>query len=551
MLGNVFDKMLHDEDEYGDDAKVVTPEKEKESEKKGFFEKRDYIIAGIIFLIALIIRLVFIYKITDPQNPGDGWAGDTFHHWQIAYLTREIGLGQGFLRLWDLKGMEYFWGPLHPILLMIVFAIQGSASVVGARILSAVFGSVTIACFYLLGKKYWNRLSGAVAALLAATFPVAILDDTFGLLEQIAVAMLLVGIVVLESYPFLAGIIWALSAMVRAEAWIFGFSLLIISRRALKKSGQFTQVVLGWVIPMLFYLKYLLDYTGNAIYPVWWNYLANARGAWATEIIYTPYQLMIKPYLVAWFGVSVVLFLLIWWRSKGPSSVFTLFIFLYMIFMSGMLGLTHYLTGFQPWFWFIRFFEFPYIFLGFLISIVLFYYVPKHAKLFNNIFLKLFLFIPVGLIVLATQVGFWSPIMDKYNSTRPYWERTKSTAREVGEVYKDGTLLIPDGDPNITYALVNFNGIKGRNILGQMYDPYFYMEDKDPYANWGDNRELVLSWLKKDDIQLILMYTATDRYMKLFEKEPEYFEFVKDIPNTAMKVYRVFPERIVLENEDL
>jgi len=62
--------------------------------------------AAGIFLLAALPRLFVIFFVTDPQNPGLGWYGDTFHHWQIAYLSKEIGFSQGFLRLWDFKGLE-------------------------------------------------------------------------------------------------------------------------------------------------------------------------------------------------------------------------------------------------------------------------------------------------------------------------------------------------------------------------------------------------------------------------------------------------------------
>src|SRR3989344_2891728 len=118
MLGKFFDKILHEDEEAI--AKAQKVENEIEEAASNIWKQRlDIFITFLIFIIALSTRLYFLFYITDPQNPGDGWAGDVFHHWQIAYLTREVGLSHGFLRLWDLKGMEFFWGPLHPILMMI------------------------------------------------------------------------------------------------------------------------------------------------------------------------------------------------------------------------------------------------------------------------------------------------------------------------------------------------------------------------------------------------------------------------------------------------
>jgi hypothetical protein len=82
-----------------------------------------------VLLIALVPRLIYVFAISNPENAGDGLYTDVYQHWQIAYLTKEIGLSHG-LRLWDLKGVEYFWGSLHPIVLVILFFVTGSTDIV-------------------------------------------------------------------------------------------------------------------------------------------------------------------------------------------------------------------------------------------------------------------------------------------------------------------------------------------------------------------------------------------------------------------------------------
>ena len=545
MLGRFFDKILHEDEETIE--KVGEIEKEIEEVVVSVWKKHlDIIVALVIFALSLGLRLYFLYRVSDPQNPGDGWAGDAFHHWQIAYLTREIGLGESFMRLWDLKGMEYFWGPLHPLLMILMFKISGTVSIVNARVLSTIFGSLVIALLYLIINKFWNRQVALATVFLALVNPVGILDDTFGLLEPIGLSLLLFGLLILEKHPISAGFLWALAAMARAEAWIFAGLLLILSPRILKKSGQLPKLFLGWGITMVIYMKYLINQTNNPIYPLWWNYLANARGVWATEKIYTYYQLSVKPYLVAWFGVSSILMLLIWLRNKGKSSVFLIFGFFYWAFIGGMMGLSHYLTGFQPWFWFIRFFQFPYYFAGFIIALFFFYLIPKAIPIFKKNHVVWIFWIPIVIIAANLQFIFWKPIIEKYNSTKPLWEQTKATAKAFVKEYEGGKVLIPEGDPNITYAMVYFEGIEGKNIIGQMFDPYFYMED-EPYDNWGENREIVLDWIKKEDIRLIMVYDVTYRYLMLFEEEPEYFEQIKNIPSTRLFVYRAYPEKIELQ----
>ena len=87
---------------------------------------RSLAIPILIFAGALVARLLVLFVLTDPQNPGLGWYGDVYHHWQIAYLSQEVGFSEGFLRLWDFKGLEFFWGLLRPLTLIALFNLTGS-----------------------------------------------------------------------------------------------------------------------------------------------------------------------------------------------------------------------------------------------------------------------------------------------------------------------------------------------------------------------------------------------------------------------------------------
>ena len=101
--------------------------------------------------VALLPRLYALFFLTDPQNPGDGWHGDVFHHWQIAYLTKEIGLWDpSGPRLWDLKGLDYFWGLIHPALLVILFYVSGSVDIVIPRLVSVFFGALAVVLLSLI-----------------------------------------------------------------------------------------------------------------------------------------------------------------------------------------------------------------------------------------------------------------------------------------------------------------------------------------------------------------------------------------------------------------
>ena len=107
-----------------------------------------------IVAAAIAARLGYLFFFTDPENAGDGFT-DAYHHWQIAYLTKEIGLTHG-PRLWDMRGWEYFWGPLHPVLMNVLFFVTGSVDIVLARLLSLLFGAAVVALIFMLCHRYWG-----------------------------------------------------------------------------------------------------------------------------------------------------------------------------------------------------------------------------------------------------------------------------------------------------------------------------------------------------------------------------------------------------------
>ena len=557
MLGKLFDRFLHEEEELVDE--LTNPQ-----EKIRGFTKKDLFFSMAIFLVALAVRLYFLFNVADPQNAGDGWYGDTYHHWQIAYLTKTVGLKEGFLRLWDLKGMEFFWGPVHPLLLTLFFSLVGSSSIIIARVLSLTFGAATLVLFYLISVKYWNRWVGIGAAFLGIFNPVAIFNDASGMLEPVGYALLLGGLLLMEAAPFTAGVIWAFATMVRAEAWVFSLVLVILSLRVLKKAGAIPKLILGFTIPMVLYMKYLLDYTGNAIYPFWWNYLANAKGIWAEgfDPTFTSYQLDVRPYLLIWFGISLVLAIFVIWKKPKGTLLFSLG-FITWAFLGGFFGLTHYLKGFEPWFWYIRFFVFPYLFLGFLVSYFLFYIIPKLHINLNHKIVYFGLMLPIAIIAIAIQ-PVWMPILSEYHKTDATWARTKRWGEETGMFYKEGKILMPEGYPSYTYSLVQYGKVEGKNILGQMFDPFYYMEG-EPFDNWGEARKIVLKWLKDENVRLLLADKTivavgpqridNRRYLELIRREPELFNKVGALTNFAglgeeiLEIYEVYPDKILLDED--
>ena len=154
--------------------------------------------------VALVARLIYLFAFTDPENAGHGFT-DAYHHWQIAYLTKEIGLAHG-PRLWDLRGWEYYWGLLHPVLMDGVVLLTGSNDILVGRLLSVAFGSLSVVLIFLLCHRYWGLQVACGAAAFAAVVPAAVFNDTAGMPEPIAVALVLLGIWLTPRHGFWSGV---------------------------------------------------------------------------------------------------------------------------------------------------------------------------------------------------------------------------------------------------------------------------------------------------------------------------------------------------------
>src|SRR2546429_8234782 len=103
-----------------------------------------------------------------------------------------------------------------------VFFISGSPDIVLARLVSVVFGTLTVVLVFLLCHRYWGTQVGIAAAAFAAFAPASVFNDTAGMPGPGAVALGLFGIWVTPRRGFWAGGAGGRAAMARVEAWAFG-----------------------------------------------------------------------------------------------------------------------------------------------------------------------------------------------------------------------------------------------------------------------------------------------------------------------------------------
>ncbi len=493
-----------------------------------------------VVALALVPRLLFLFVIGNPENAGDGWYGDVYHHWQIAYLTKEIGLGApGGPRLWDLKGLDYYWGILQPLLLVGLFFITGSINLVLARLLSLTFGTLIVLFLFLLCRRYWGNRVGLAAAAFAALAPTSVFNDASGMLEPLGVGPCLLGVYLWPKRGIWTGLAWALAAMARAEAWIFVLGLAVATFLRRQATVQRLAMVVGLGAGILLYMKILLDRTGNPIYPVYWNFLANALGKWEFRDRLTPAQLAVRPLLGTILVLSAIGLAVTLWRRPKSYMLLT-FGFGYWVFTAGMLGFTAYLKSWEEWFWMIRFFAFPYEFAAVLGAVALFVLAPRYL---GRTVLKV-AWIVTAVALLAVQLE-WSPILSMYGRTEPVWSQAVAAGRYLGEVYhgpayEGGVLNLPSSNPDVTYTLAQYGKVEGKHVVGQLYDPFYYLPSGYKYA---DHRvvagTLLQCWLTKTQTRLFVVDRYSDNYLNFVNDHPAWFKAVGTVPRFGWEVLEV------------
>jgi hypothetical protein len=487
--------------------------------------------------VAAIPRLLYLFVFSDPQNPGVHRYDDVWHHWQIAYLTKEIGLSApNGPRLWDLKGLDYFWGILHPLLMVAIFDVTGSIDIVLNRLVSTTFGVIVVVLVFHLCRRYWGTQTAVAAALIAVFLPTSVMNDASGMLEPLGVALCLFG---LWAWPrrggFWAGLAFGLATTARAEAWIFGLGMVVAA--FLRRHGwqQRIPLVAGFAGVMFLYMAVLQNQTGNAIYPLWWNFFANAAGKWVFVPVSAD-QASVRPALGALLIVSVIgLAWSLWVRPR--SYMLMSFGFGYWVFVAGMLGFTAYLAQWVWWMPITRVFAFPYDFAGILLAVSLLWWVPRHLGRKT----VPYAWVAIGVALVLSQLA-WLPIAKEFGPSEIEWRLVKAESEQLGGWYNTApygghSLAVPQDRPDITYALARFGNVEGKHLVSEMYSPFAYLPAGYRYVDHESTvNSLVQCWLSEADIRMIAIQ-ANDANMALAQQlNPGWFVTVGFMEEAQWKV---------------
>jgi hypothetical protein len=279
---------------------------------------------------------------------------------------------------------------------------------------------------------------------------------------------------------------------------------------------------------ILVYMKVLLDRTGNPIYPVYWNLLANIFGKWEFAARLTPDQLAARPFLVGLMLVGLVGLAWSLWK-RPPSYMFLSFGFGYLAYAGLSLGLTSYLKSWESWFWQERFFLFPYEFAGVLLAIALLGKAPQRWRR---------RLLPVGaaamvVVLFAAQLE-WAPILSLYDDTNAAWIKSQAAAAQLMSVYnqpayRGRVLNIPPDKPAMFYAMVEYHGLEGRHVVGQLYDPFYYLTNfsYSDHPTLGDT--LMQCWLTSTRTRLWAVDPQKAQYQEVIADHPEWFTRVGSV----------------------
>jgi hypothetical protein len=294
----------------------------------------------------------------------------------------------------------------------------------------------------------------------------------------------------------------------------------------------------------------MLDYTGNPIYPIYWNFLGVSAGEWSPPLGELGARLVQTRLVCQIFaGVFLISGLVVFLRKIKPFLFLLLgfanlaFVFMihgFGVYLYGYEHLPHY-PGFIDLVWIGKLFAFPWSFLGTLVVIFLLYFLPKRMGKRGTILGALIFLVGLG----ATQL-VWPTVSIYYLESPLRAEQSKKAAKVIASQYTGkGTIILPGQSEFITYFLVHDEGISGERLATYFYDPFYYYHGKDPFLEWDTFREEIIEWLKKSNAELLVAYEINQKHVEGFRnyyrmlelEEGKLFEYAaKDYVYTIYKV---------------
>ena len=436
-----------------------------------------------VFASALAVRLAFMLLVV----PID-FAWDSYHRWQIAYYTLNIGIQNG--RMWDLFGMEYFWGMLPELVEAFLLWLFNTSSILPFRIFNSILGSASVCLLYNISKRYYGKSVAFLSSALAAVCPPLVIWDTIALDGTLGVFFLLVSLHFYKDRQYLCGIALGLASMCRVEFYFLSLGVCFCYLIFEKSATKFVPAILGWLTIMIPYLWFIQRGTGDWLYQIRWNYLAS-MGTWGYSPRWFEESL---PWRTLWGAIlALTIGSLVFLYRKKTSDYMVSVLFLGYALFQGIVytfSVTRYtlavdmpsiMLGLQT----IRFVP-DFFFATLLISrFVNWSRIGSISQKFaERAYRKrLVSLIPILLFLAWLIADVPSSNLMSQDLKASWWDSIDRST--IVSQYRGGRIVIDPGNPQIVYHLVQ-QGISYKNMLGSLYCPK------------GD-RSQSLAWFKNEN----------------------------------------------------
>ncbi len=474
----------------------------------------------------LVLSLALAIRALSWQLLPLDWNWDSYHHWQISWLSLRIGFPQG--RLWDLNGCEYYWAMLPHIVESSLMAFTGSPGIQPFRLLNSIFGGVNAVFVYLIGRRYSSPKAGLWAGLLFAVFPIAAIFDILALQDTVALTLLLASLYASRSNPFWSGVLLGLAGQSRTEFLLVSAVVVVWVALIDRISTERLPMVIGWLFVTGLASYYLYNQTGNPFYNLYWslyNVFSSSPGLGGRSFFssmwsWISWKLSVWPYkptgiliLAAVAATSGYFFYSLIRKPRDYQLVY----FLPTAAVSASIFLPYAGSDVRMLMIMLRVVT-PVVALG---ALIFFGFVLGRL----NLSFKGYAII----LVLITAVGFFA-LFPTYSSYQEEATRTMKIADEVIGFYPGGTLVCDY--PMMNYRFVTRWEIPDKYLLGNHYAPQ-YMGSTEPidYVKWLSNHRVTL-WVRYGgDAEVV--YSAVQKVSPKL--------LVEAYENSGIKVYLVNP----------
>jgi hypothetical protein len=466
----------------------------------------------VIFVAALAARLlVWLYIPLD-------WNWDSYHHWQISYLSLSIGFGRG--RLWGLNGCEYFWGMVPHLVQSALMWTLGTSSMLPYRVFNTVLGGLNSVLVYRIGERFYSRRTGLFSGLLFAVFPVAAVFDAVAMQDTLALSFLLASLSTISERPFLSGVALALAGHSRVELMAVGFIVLLGYCLRERLNTESLPYVLGWLMVMMVFGFHLYSQTGNPLYPLYIS-LYNVFGGWdpgnqgetflGLMLGWVRWKLSVWPFkptglVILSLGATAAIMVprmarRRWIRYQPQLYLLASAVVLTPIFIT-YLGADH---------------ESLLIMLR-MVNPVTALGLPMAAHFSHTSLEKPLpeLKVRPAHVVAAVFIVSYLWFLPVYGGFQAYTAEAFFSADVVQGLYDGGTIVCDY--PTINYWLVHVWGVEPEALLGNHYSPHYYgIDDPLAYAEWLEDNDVTL-WLKTDFRGEPILDAVQANYPDLFEQ---------------------------------